>query len=172
MKSIIGLFSIVVLLLLHTTTLHAQDYVKFTIKNAGISVDGSFKTFKNTIRYDKNNPANSSFATEIQAKSVNTGMNMRDDHLRKPDFFDIAQFSSIKFVSTSVASAGAGILKVSGNLTIKNVTKPIVLTVKVTEANGKTTFTSSVSINRLTYHVGESSWTMADDLTISLKAVY
>jgi polyisoprenoid-binding protein YceI len=167
MKSIIVLLA----LLVGAITANAQEHVRFTIKNAGMSIEGSFTNFKSALSYDKANPANSSFSTEIQVKSVNTGITMRGNHLKKADFFDLDKYPTIKFASTSVVAAGANTLKVSGNLTIKNVTKPVVLTVKVSEKDGKTTFSATTTLNRNTYGVGGSSWTMADDLTVNIKAV-
>jgi polyisoprenoid-binding protein YceI len=167
MKSIIVLLA----LLVGAITANAQEHVRFTIKNAGMSIEGSFTNFKSALSYDKADPANSSFSTEIQVKSINTGITMRDNHLKKADFFDLDKYPTIKFASTSVVAAGANTLKVSGNLTIKNVTKPVVLTVKVSEKDGKTTFSATTTLNRNTYGVGGSSWTMADDLTVNIKAV-
>lgn len=149
---------------------NAQEHIKFNIKNAGISVEGSFSAFKSKVAYDKHNPGSSSFSTEIQVKSISTGVTMRDSHLKKEDFFDLAKYSTIKFVSTSVSTVSANTLKIAGNLTIKNVTKPIILTVKISEKDGKTTFTTSTTLNRNTYNVGGSSWTMADELTVNIKA--
>ena len=153
------------------TRISAQEYVRFSIKNAGMTIEGGFNTFKSVISYDKKVPENSSFMTEIQVKSINTGITMRDNHLKKADFFDAVKYSTITFVSTNIAAAGANTLKVSGNLTIKNITKPIILTVKTSEKDGKTTFVATTTLNRNTYGVGGSSWTMADDLTVSIKAV-
>ncbi len=159
-------------LAIFSTQINAQTAsVNFAIKNAGIRVDGSFKQVTSTIVYDKKNPSNSKFSAEITANSVNTGMDMRDNHLRKDDFFDVAKYPTIKFVSTSVVSVGANALKVTGNLTVKGVTKSVTIAVKVTEQGGKTTFKGTASINRLAYTVGASSWTMADDVTLDIKAV-
>jgi len=66
----------------------------------------------------------------IDAASIDTANAKRDEHLRSPDFFDVAKYPTLKFVSTKVAKAGEGRLKVTGNLTIHGVTKEVVLDVE------------------------------------------
>ena len=109
--------------ILPSIQLQAQDKsVSFAIKNAGFTVNGFFETFKSQIVYDAANPSASIFSGEIDVKSINTDNTMRDNHLRKEDYFDVAKFPKIKFSSTSVTQLSEGKLKVTGNLTIKDVT--------------------------------------------------
>jgi polyisoprenoid-binding protein YceI len=144
---------------------------QFAIKNAGVRVEGSFKHVSTTIVYDKINPSNSRFSGEIKTTSISTGIVMRDNHLRKSDFFDASKYPTIKFVSTSVTASSANVLKVTGNLTIKDVTQNVTIIVKVSEQGGKTTFSGTATLNRMTYNVGGSSWIMSDEVTLEIKAV-
>lgn len=146
-----------------------KSSVTFKIKNAGMTVDGSFGKFNSTIVYNKTNPEKSKFEGKIEATSINTGINMRDNHLRKAEYFDVEKYPSITFKSTSVKSLGANKLEVLGNLTIKKTTKSVKLMVDVKSVSGKNVFSTSLKINRRDYGVGGSSWTLADELTVFLE---
>jgi polyisoprenoid-binding protein YceI len=146
-----------------------SNQLRFTIKNGGIDVDGSFTKVNTTIKYDRAEPSRSSFSAEAFVSSINTGIAMRDNHLRKPDFFDALKYPKISFVSTNVAVVSPNTLQVTGNLTIKGVTKKVVLAVKVVEKAGKMVFSTTITINRNDYGVGGSSWVMADNVLINVK---
>lgn len=102
--------------------------ITFSIKHMMIAkVRGSFDKFDAKLVYDKNSPEKSSAEATIEASSINTREAQRDTHLKSADFFDVEAFPSLTFKSTSVSLVG-GELKVTGNLTIKDVTKEVVLT--------------------------------------------
>ncbi|GFE62742.1 YceI family protein [Geobacter sp. AOG2] len=93
-----------------------------------MSVKGAFEKFKGTVDVDEADITKSKVEVSIDAASINTGNDMRDDDLRSPGFLDAAKFPTMTFVSTRVETLGAK-LKVTGNLTIKGVTKEAVLIV-------------------------------------------
>jgi polyisoprenoid-binding protein YceI len=64
--------------------------VVFHIKNAGITVDGSFKGLAASIKFDENDLANSSIYASVKTATINTGIDKRDEHLRKDEYFDVA----------------------------------------------------------------------------------
>jgi polyisoprenoid-binding protein YceI len=106
--------------------------VHFTVRHLVISkVRGRFTRFSGTVWLDDQNPAASRVEAFIDADSVDTNEPKRDGHLRSPDFFDVAQFPQITFQSTRVEAAGAagagGELRVTGDLTIHGVTRPVTL---------------------------------------------
>src|ERR1700722_3049754 len=76
--------------------------VQFTIKNFGINTGGSFSGLQGNIQFDINHITNASFNVSIDANSINTGTQMRDDHLREDDYFDVKNYPRISFVSTKV----------------------------------------------------------------------
>src|SRR6267378_1001113 len=76
--------------------------VKFTIKNFGFNTSGSFKGLKGSIHFDPNNLDNSSFDVTIDVRTINTGIDMRDEHLRSDSYFDVKNYPQIHFVSTRV----------------------------------------------------------------------
>ncbi len=104
----------------------AHSEVGFSIRHLVSKVHGKFDAFKSTIVYDAANPSASSIETEIETKSINTANQRRDNHLRSGDFFLTDSFPKITFKSTSVAKKGDR-FEVKGNLTIRGVTKPVVL---------------------------------------------
>jgi polyisoprenoid-binding protein YceI len=108
----------------------AHTHVGFGVKHMMIStVHGSFKTFTGTVALNDGDVTQSKIHLEIDAASITTDNDKRDEHLRSPDFFDAAHFPKLVFDSTSIQKTGPNALTVTGNLTIKTVTKPVVLTV-------------------------------------------
>jgi len=104
---------------------------QFKVKHLMISnVKGVFEKVTGTLNLDDQDITKSKVDVSIDMASLNTNIKKRDDHLRSPDFFDIAKFPHMTFTSTRVEQAGPGKLKVTGNLTLKGVTKPVVLDVE------------------------------------------
>lgn len=93
------------------------------------SVEGRFKEATAKIRLDDADLTKSEAVVEINAASIDTGDtsdSKRDEHLRSPDFFDVKRFPKLTFKSTKITKAGSG-YKVTGNLTIRDVTKAVTL---------------------------------------------
>ena len=103
----------------------------FKIRHMMVSnVRGDFsKIIKGVIQFDDQNVSNSKAEVIIDAASINTAHAKRDDHLRSPDFFDVAKYPTIAFVTKQVTNNGPGKLKVTGDLTMHGVTKEIMLDV-------------------------------------------
>ncbi len=99
----------------------------FSARHAMVTtVRGGFNTFEGTAHIDAANPAASKVDLRIETASISTGVADRDGHLRSADFFDVENYPAITFVSTSVARDGAD-WTVTGDLTIKDVTKPVTI---------------------------------------------
>ncbi|MCK6544732.1 YceI family protein [Myxococcota bacterium] len=90
---------------------------------------GQFSKFTGTVNLDDKNPVKSSVELSIDVDSIDTADEKRDGHLKSPDFFDAAKFPKMTFKSTKIEKAGKG-YKVTGDLTIRDVTKPVTLTVE------------------------------------------
>lgn len=95
-------------------------------------VYGMFTSMKGTVVVDEANPARSSINIEVDANSVYTHNEQRDNHLRGPDFFNTRQFPTITFKSTQVRRINANTVQVRGDLTIRGVTRPITASVTLT----------------------------------------
>ncbi|MBV8902984.1 MAG: YceI family protein [Acidobacteriia bacterium] len=105
--------------------------IHFSIRHLVISkIHGRFTNWGGTIQFDEQQPANSRVEIHIDVNSIDTNDPKRDGHLKTPDFFDTAQYPQIKFTSTKVEPAGKDQYKLTGNLTIRGVSKPVVLEVE------------------------------------------
>jgi polyisoprenoid-binding protein YceI len=152
----------------------------FAVKHLVVStVRGQFTKTGGTLRLDDADLARSSVEATIDAASIDTREPKRDEHLRSPDFFDTAKYPTITFKSTKVARAGKGQLRVTGDLTLHGVTKPVTLDVAASaEVKGmfgetRRGFSGTVKINRkdfgLTWgKVLEAGPVVGDEVTITL----
>ena len=105
--------------------------LSFRVKHLVISkVTGKFTKFEGTITADPKAPAAGTVDLKIDVASVNTSDEKRDAHLKAPDFFDAAKFPEITFKSTKIVPAGKDAYDVTGNLTMRGVTKPVTLSVR------------------------------------------
>src|SRR5688500_3652208 len=113
----------------HTLVLAQWDHFGYShpVANFG-QVDG-------TLVYDADNVAASSVQVTLPMSGLNSFVPKFDEHLRSDDFFDAAQYPNVTFTSTRVEPAGDGRLKVTGDLTIKDNTHPVVLDVKIGRAH-------------------------------------
>ena len=93
-------------------------------------VRGSFKNVEGEIDFDPQCPEKLSVAARIDARACWTGEPTRDDHLRSADFLHCEAYPSIRFTSTAVAKIGPSDYEVTGNLTIREVTRPVLLAVR------------------------------------------
>lgn len=162
---------ILLALLVFSSSAFASDYkidpdhsaVGFKIKHLGISsVLGKFVEFDGNFNFDPKNIKGSKTSVTIQTKSVDTRQAKRDDHLRNPDFFDVPKFPVMKFVSKEVKEISPDKFQLIGDLTIRDITKPVTLDVvyggAVTDpwGNERAAFAASTKINRkefgLTYN--------------------
>jgi polyisoprenoid-binding protein YceI len=109
----------------------AHSTIGFQVRHLFSTVPGKFDDFTGTINYDEANPENSSVEVTIKTASVNTGVKMRDDDLRSPNFFDAAKYPEITFKSKSVKMTGNNTADVTGDLTMHGVTKEVVLKVEL-----------------------------------------
>ena len=135
--------------------------VGFQVRHIVTNVGGKFQDFSGTIKVDRVKPENSSVEFTIQAASISTNEPKRDEHLKSPDFFDVANQPTITFKSTSVKPTGKDTYEVTGNLTMRGVTKPITLPItflgegKDPWGNEKMGFELQTTLNRKDYGI---SW--------------
>ncbi|MFZ4855946.1 MAG: YceI family protein [Desulfuromonadaceae bacterium] len=105
--------------------------VGFKVRHLMVTnVKGSFEKFTGTVEIDDKDITKSKVEVSIDTNSINTNVQKRDEHLRSADFFDVAKFPTMNFVSKKVAKAGKDNLKVTGDLTLHGVTKQVVLDVE------------------------------------------
>ena len=133
--------------------------IGFSARHAMVTkVRGNFDQFEGTAHVDTANPANSSVTVTIEAASVTTGNEQRDGHLKTPDFFDIANYPQITFVSTDVERDGTE-WAITGDLTINGVTKSVTVPFEETGSakdpfgNTRVGFEGEVTIDRTDWNL-------------------
>ena len=159
---------------------HTQ--VMFKVRHMGVStVTGKFTRFAATFAYDPADPSSSWVTATIDAASIDTDNDRRDNHLRSSDFFAADSYPNLTFQSTRVEDAGEGRLRVAGDLAIRGVTKPVVLDVTLEGATvgqgGQpiTGWTAETTINRKEYGLEwnrlteAGGWVVGDDVRIVLE---
>ena len=103
---------------------------QFSVRHLGVStVRGAFTKVSGSAKYDPADPSKLSLEATIEANSVDTRVEMRDNDLRSPRFFDVQKYPTITFHSKAAKAAGTGKLQITGDLTIHGVTKEVVLDV-------------------------------------------
>jgi polyisoprenoid-binding protein YceI len=144
--------------------------ITFKIKHAfGATANGSFKGFTGIIIFDRQNLSNASLKASIDAKTIDTGLEIRDKTLRGSNYFDTEKCPRISMVSTRIEK-GTKENEYLGyfNLTIKKTTKNIHIPFTFVQSDSKAQFKSTFEVNRLEYEVGEKSSLLKDIATISI----
>jgi len=109
----------------------AHTSIGFRVKHLMIAnVKGVFEKFQGSVQLDEKDITRSKISATIDIASINTNISKRDEHLRSSDFFDAARYPKMTFESTGIERLGADRFRVTGNLTIRGVTRPVVLNVE------------------------------------------
>jgi polyisoprenoid-binding protein YceI len=156
--------------------------IAFAAKHLMIStVRGRFNSYTGTVEADEANPTAAKVDVQIDASSLVTGDEKRDGHLRSPDFFDVEQFPYITFKSTRVEQVDESHGKLFGDLTIRDVTKPVVLDfeyagqAKTPWGTTSAGFNATTKINRKDWNLNwnvaleTGGWLVGDQITISIE---
>lgn len=112
----------------------AHSRVGFSVRHMMVSnTKGEFTKFSGVVQLDDKQLQKSQVTFELEAASVDTRDAKRDEHLRSPDFFDVAKHPKITFASTRIQKAGKNKYKVTGNLSLHGVTKPVTVDVVLSD---------------------------------------
>ncbi|WIG97861.1 YceI family protein [Myxococcus sp. SDU36] len=129
--------------------------IHFSVRHMVIAkVRGSFRKYSGAVSLDEQDVTKSSVAVTIETASIDSGVEQRDNHLRSPDFFDVEKFPTITFKSTKVEKASGDGLKVTGHLTLRDITREVVLDAeqlgvgKDPWGNVKAAFEAKTSVDR------------------------
>lgn len=144
----------------------ATSSAGFVIKNLGVEVDGTFGVVEGTIAFDPNQLATSYIEGKASVATLSTGDKTRDRHLKEENYFDAAAYPYISFKSTTIEHIAGGRYRVSGDFTIKDVTKLVAMEMEVMQLGQQRKYTTSFQIERTAYHVGKKSVALADKATI------
>lgn len=145
--------------------------VAFVIKNAGLNVDGTISGLQGHIGFDTKNPDKGKMEVSLDPATIDTGIGLRDKHLKKEDYFNVDTHSTIKMASTSIIKKGDGYEGIF-ELTLKGVTKALAIPFTVTKENQRLIFKADFEINRRDFNVGGNSWVLSDEVKIHVELVY
>ena len=150
---------------------HSQ--VLFKVKHLGIStVTGRFRDFSGTISYDPQNAAAARARAVIKTASIDTDNDRRDNHLRSADFFEAEKYPEITFTAGRLREARGDAFKLDGTLTMRGVTRPIVLDVekvgpvKGPDGRDRMAFNATTTLDRTQYGLTWSRMTEAGGLVV------
>jgi polyisoprenoid-binding protein YceI len=190
MKQFIAALSTIIALTLPTLAFAStwtidpdHSNVGFRVRHLMISnVRGSFDKHSGTVVIDDKDITKSKVEVTIDTSSINTNVTKRDEHLRSADFFDVAKFPTMTFVSRNVAKAGQDRLKVTGDLTLHGVTREVVLDVEGPSVESKDPWgnirrgaTATTRINRKDFGLAwnkaleTGGVTVGEEVTITLE---
>lgn len=154
-------------------------YITFSYDHQGYSKPWlRWRAFDGTLNFDADNPTNSTIDVEIQANSIDSGVDIFDEHLRDPGFFDVEKFPTITFKSKKVTLTGKNTGKLIGDLTIKDFTNEVTLDVtfnKAGKARGsdlaKLGFSASGMLERNDYgsDIGKYVPFVGNDVTLTIE---
>ena len=149
---------------------------QFAVKHLGVStVRGAFTKVSGSASYNPADPSKSTVDVSIDASSVDTRVQMRDNDLRSPNFLDVQKYPTITFKSKQAKSDGAGKLQIVGDLTIHGVTKEVLLDVDGPSApikdpwgNQRIGASASTKVNRKDFGVNGAPGVVGDDISITI----
>ncbi len=142
--------------------------VIFNIKNAKLNVSGTFRELMATIKFD---PAKTDNIIEgkVFTNTIKTGIDMRDSHLRKAEYFNVEKFPEISLKTNSITKVKDDKYLAKCTITIKGKTKEIDFPFTFTEKGNQGTFSGSIILNRLDFGVGTSSIVMSNNVEIKIN---
>ncbi|MFW1735652.1 YceI family protein [Acinetobacter sp. ULE_I001] len=153
----------------HTATVFTWNHFGFSTPSA------NFSDIQGTISVDNAKPADSSVNVTIPLASLNTNVAALDQHLKKADFFDAEKYPNITFKSTKVQALGKNKYKITGNLTVKDVTKPVILDAVLNKQGEHPMtkaqsigFNATTSFDRSAFGVGAYVPNVGDKITVNI----
>jgi polyisoprenoid-binding protein YceI len=140
----------------------ANSKIRFRSAFSGTAFEGGFGKWDAQINFDPKNLPASKAVISIDLASVGTGDADRDETLPTADWFNVAKFPKAVFTTTAITDAGGGKYKAAGTLSIRGVTKPIVLPFTLTIAGDTAKMAGQVVLNRSQFGIGQGQFTAAD----------
>ncbi|MDO9373036.1 MAG: YceI family protein [Ferruginibacter sp.] len=154
------------------TPTDAGSKVHFTIKNFAIKTGGDFTGLRGKINFNPAKLSTAGFEVSVDVSTLDTDSEMRDEHLKEDEYFDLAKFPIISLKSTKVTpSSTKGRYYMFADLTIKGTTRPVEFGFSATPNDGGYLFDGEFTIDRLDYKVGDKSISLQNKVVINLKVL-
>lgn len=151
----------------------AQSEIVFVSKQMGVPVEGRFTKFDAQIAFDPKKPEAGKTSFTIDLTSASLGSAETETELKAPGWFNSAKVPQAGFVSTGMKSLGGGKFEIAGKLSIKGVTRDVVVPATLTQAGANTTAAGSFTIKRIDFKIGEGEWNdvsiVANDVLVKFK---
>jgi polyisoprenoid-binding protein YceI len=146
----------------------ASGSVQFTIKNAGLAVDGKLGPVEAVVNFNPSKPAEARISGRVLVQNLETGIRLRDKHLKKEAYFFAEKYPEISMKLIRMEKTGE---KLRGlfSLTMKGITRDLEFPVEFSEDQKGVQLSTTFTINRLDFGVGSSSWTLADEVEVKIK---
>ena len=151
----------------------AKSQVRFDYQQMGVAMQGSFKKFSGQLRFDPAAPAAAKASLEVELGSVDTGSSEGDDELATKTWFNTSAFPKARFESSSVKALGGARYEVAGKLTIKGVSRDVVVPAAFTNQGKNGQFDGQFTIKRGDFSIGEGAWkafdVVANDVVVHFR---
>lgn len=153
--------------------LPVQSEIVFVSKQLGVPIDGKFKKFDAQIAFDPKKPEAGKISFSIDLASAEIGDADTIKELKKPDWFSVVKFPQATFTSSAIKAVGAGKYEVTGTLSIKGNTKPVVVPVTLIQTGSTGVAQGSFVLKRNDFQIGAGEWAdvsiVANDVTVKFK---
>jgi polyisoprenoid-binding protein YceI len=155
----------------------AHTHISFSVRHLGLtSTPGVFKRFSSRVCFDNQAIEASSVTFEVDTSSIDTALDMRDGHLRGPEWFDVENYPMATFVSSKVRAGDHNRYAIEGELTLRGITLPVTFEVELT---GRATnpwtqapvvgFEASATVSRSAYGMGAFPGALSDEVRIQIE---
>lgn len=154
----------------------AKSEIAFTMKQMGVNFDGRFRKWKADIAFTPSALDKSKAEVDVDLASVDLASAESEDEAKGPLWFNTAKFPVAHFASTSIRSVGADRYEIAGKLSLKGITRDLVVPIVVkAESSGNRVAEGTFSLKRLEYKIGEGEWadtsTVDNDIRVRVRMV-
>ncbi len=146
--------------------------VVFFIDNAGITVEGSMEGLEADVAFHPRKIAQTRIVATLDPATIRTGIRIRDNHLKRSDYFDIEQYPKITLTSTGFTKNGKDALLGIFILNIKGMEREVKIPITYTNSGDILDLSGNFIINRLDFGLGEESFILSDDVSIEITAQF
>ena len=150
-----------------------KSAITFVSKQMNVPVEGKFGKFSAQLAFDPAQPSQGRVQVEVDLASIDTGSEEANDEVKSKGWFDVKNYPTARFVSSSVKSLGADRYEVAGKLTIKGRSKDVTAPFTYKSAGADGMFEGSLALKRLDYGIGEGAWsdtdTVANEVQIKFR---
>ncbi len=145
-----------------------QSNITFRIRNLGFMTHGTFSGLQADIKFDAAKPDSGSIDATIDAATINTDNDMRDNHLKEDSYFDVAKYPKITIKSVSLRHKSGNNYDGQFSLTIKDKTQTVAMPFTYVESGNTAEFKGVLKIKRTDFGVGGSSMAMSNDVEVDI----